>query len=85
MIFCMKVPYYKGKKRTRRFFRKNSRSFKNHKNVFLNDPEDPKKEVFGHFLEFALLDRLYIAYCDGTNFFHHLATSTGHEGPIKSH
>ena len=29
----MKVPYYKGKKRTRRFFRKNSGSFKNHKNV----------------------------------------------------
>ena len=23
-----------------------------------------KKEVFGHFLEFGLLDRLDIAYCD---------------------
>ena len=38
MIFCMKVPYYKSKKRARRFFRKNTGSFKNHKNVFLNDP-----------------------------------------------
>ena len=26
MIFCMKVPYYKSKKRARRFFRKNSGS-----------------------------------------------------------
>ena len=37
-LFCMKVPYYKGQKLTRRFFQKNTGSFKNHKNVFLNDP-----------------------------------------------
>ena len=40
-------------------------SFKDHKNAFLNDPKDQKK-VFGHFLEFGLLDRLDIAYCDRT-------------------
>ena len=28
-IFCMNVPYYKGKKRTRRFSREKSGSFKN--------------------------------------------------------
>ena len=28
-----------------------------------------KKEVFGHFLEFGLLDRLDIAYCDSTKCF----------------
>ena len=40
-------------------------SFKNQKNAFLNDPKS-QKEVFGHFLEFGLLDRLDIAYCDST-------------------
>ena len=35
-------------------------SFKNHKNAFLNDQSDIS-EVFGHFLEFGLLDRLDIA------------------------
>ena len=34
MIFCMKVPYYKSKKRARRFFRKNSGSLIMRKNVF---------------------------------------------------
>ena len=29
LIFCMNVPYYKGKKRTRRFSREKSGSFKN--------------------------------------------------------
>ena len=38
-------------------------SFKDHENAFLNDPKS-QKEVFGHFLEFGLLDRLDIAYCD---------------------
>ena len=28
-----------------------------------------KNEVFGHFLEFGLLDRLDIAYCDSTKCF----------------
>ena len=36
-------------------------SFKNHKNVSLNDPKS-QKDVLGHFLEFGLLDRLDIAY-----------------------
>ena len=40
-------------------------SFKDHKNAFLNDPKS-QKEVFGHFLEFGLLDRLDIAYCEST-------------------
>ena len=31
--------------------------------------QKPKKEVFGHFLEFGLLDRLDIAYCDRTKCF----------------
>ena len=40
-------------------------SFKDHKNIFLNDPKS-EKGVLDHFLEFALLDRLDIAYCDST-------------------
>ena len=36
LIFCMNVPYYKGKKRTRRFFRENSCSLIIHKNVFFH-------------------------------------------------
>ena len=28
-----------------------------------------KKEVFGHFLEFGVLDRLDIAYCDSAKCF----------------
>ena len=28
--------------------------------------QSAKNEVFGHFLEFGLLDRLDIAYCDST-------------------
>ena len=31
--------------------------------------QSAKKEVFGHFLEFVLLDRLDIAYCDRTKCF----------------
>ena len=31
--------------------------------------KEPKKYVLGHFLEFGLLDRLDIAYCDSTNCF----------------
>ena len=34
LIFCMNVPYYKGKKRTRRFFREKSCSLIIHKNRF---------------------------------------------------
>ena len=33
LIFCMNVPYHKGKKRTRRFFQEKSGSFNNHENV----------------------------------------------------
>ena len=36
-------------------------SFKCHKNAFLNDSKS-QKVVFGHFLDFGLLDRLDIAY-----------------------
>ena len=39
LIFCMKVPYYKGKKRARRFFRKNSGSLIIHENVPKNGPK----------------------------------------------
>ena len=35
-------------------------SFKSHKNAFLNDPKS-QKEVFGHFLDFGMMDRLDIA------------------------
>ena len=35
LIFCMNVPYHKGKKRTRPFVREKSGSFNNHENVFL--------------------------------------------------
>ena len=31
--------------------------------------QSAKNEVFGHFLEFGLLDRLDIAYFDGTKCF----------------
>ena len=39
LIFCMKVPYYKSKKRARRFFRKNSGSLIIHENVPKNGPK----------------------------------------------
>ena len=38
LIFCMKVPYYKGKKRTRRFFREKSGSFNNDEYVYFSVP-----------------------------------------------
>ena len=41
-----------------------------------------KKEVFGHFLEFGLLDRLDIAYCE-LNVFQLSAMLPGHEGSYK--
>ena len=44
MIFCMNVPYHKGKKRTRPFVRENSSSLIIHENVFW--------PYFGHFLKF---------------------------------
>ena len=44
------------------------RPFKNHTNPFLNDP-NCKREVFGHFQEFGLMNRLDIAYCDRTQCF----------------
>ena len=44
-----------------------------------------QKEVFGHFLEFGLLDRLDIAYCDSTKCFPTLAMLPGHEGSFKDH
>ena len=44
-----------------------------------------KNEVFGHFLEFGLLDRLDIGYCDSTKCFQCSATLPGHEGSFKDH
>ena len=44
-----------------------------------------KKEVFGHFLEFGLLDQLDIAYCDSTKCFSHSAMLPGQEGSFKHH
>ena len=46
-----------------------------------------KKEVFGHFLEFGLLDRLDIADCDSTvlNVSQLSAMLPGHEGSFKHH
>ena len=49
LIFCMNVQYHKGKKRTRRFFRKNFGSFKNHENVLFF-------KVFRDYLENATND-----------------------------
>ena len=43
-------------------------SFKNHKMHFWMI-QRAKNEVFGHFLEFGLLDRLDTAYCDSTKCF----------------
>ena len=43
-----------------------------------------KKVVFGHFLEFGLLDRLDIAYYDSTNVSQHLGVVTGHAGSFKN-
>ena len=43
-----------------------------------------EKEVFGHFMEFDLLDGLGIAYYDSTKCFQRLATLPGHEGSFKS-
>ena len=43
-------------------------SFKIHKNASLNDPKCQKR-VFGHFLEFGLLNRPDVAYCDSTKRF----------------
>ena len=39
MIFCMKVPYYKSKKRARQFFRKKSGSLIIHENVPKTGPK----------------------------------------------
>ena len=44
LIFCMNVPYHKGKKRTRPFVRENSGSLIIHENV-------SKIMVFGHFFQ----------------------------------
>ena len=43
-------------------------SFKNQKKAVLNDPKSQNR-VFDHFLEFGLLDRLDIAYCDSAKRF----------------
>ena len=45
LIFSMKVPYYKGKKRARRFFRKNSGSLIMRKNAFFALPRSFLKNV----------------------------------------
>ena len=56
MIFCMNVPYHKGKKRTRPFVRENSRSLIIHENVFWS--------YFGHFLEIGCPDTSDVVYSD---------------------
>ena len=43
-------------------------SFEKYKNAFFNDLKSQKRG-FRHFLEFGLLDRLNIAYCDSTKCF----------------
>ena len=47
--------------------------------------QSAKKEVFGHYLEFGLSDRLDIGYCDSTKCFQCSATLPGHEGSFKDH
>ena len=47
LIFCTNVPYHKGKKRTRPFFREKSGSLIIHENV-------SKIMVFGHFFNFKI-------------------------------
>ena len=42
-----------------------------------------KKEVFGHFMDFGLLERLYIANCDTIKGFSNFVTLPGHEGSCK--
>ena len=44
-----------------------------------------KNEVFGHFLEFGLLDRTDTAYFDSTKCFQPSAMLPGHEGSFKDH
>ena len=57
MIFCMKVPYYKGQKRARGFFRKKSGSLIIHENVSKNG----QNEVLDHSLELELFSLAYNA------------------------
>ena len=54
-IFCMNVPYYKNKKRTRRFFREKSCSLIIHENVFW-----PFLAIFVMFRLFILADIVYL-------------------------
>jgi hypothetical protein len=49
LIFCMNVPYYKGKKRTRRFFQKNSGSLIIHENVSKNEEKKLPKKIENFF------------------------------------
>ena len=49
VIFCMKAPYYKGKKCTQRFFPKNSGSFKMLRNSAYSAP----KNIFGRLKVFV--------------------------------
>ena len=42
-----------------------------------------KKEVFGYFMDFGLLERLYIANCDTIKGFSHFATLPGYGGSFK--
>ena len=64
MIFCMKVPYYKSKKRAQRFFRKKSGSLIIHENVSIFRPKMRVKMGFSHFLEFGTLHQHQNAYKD---------------------
>ena len=59
LIFCMNVPYYKGKKRTRPFFQENSSSLIIHENVFW-----PFLAILINFGWIVLAD---IAYSDRVN------------------
>ena len=44
-----------------------------------------KIEVFGHFLEFGLLDRLDIAYFDSTKYSEQFGYNIAHAGSFKNH
>ena len=62
LIFCMKVHHYKGKKLTRRFFRKKSQFF------FISNFVS-KIEVFAHFLKNGSNDLAETSYLDSLDHY----------------
>ena len=60
LIFCMNVPYYKQKKRTRPFFRENSCSLIIHENMLKNGLFNPL--VCEHFSRITAL-RIFLIFC----------------------